>query len=159
MMIRFDRRLRTRLLAPALVLAAGAAVASCAAPTSPPRQVEASHPSVTYKYRGDRELVHATRRAERYCGRYGAAPRMVNIADDPDGSSTVVFDCGQTIAATPAPPPRRPSVSYTYRSDRQLVDATGTAAAYCRPYNGRPEIATITSNDDGTRTVVFDCNP
>ena len=38
-------------------------------------------------------------------------------------------------------------------------DATGTAAAYCRTYSGRPEIVTITSTDDGTKTVVFDCNP
>jgi hypothetical protein len=152
------------MLAPAMVLAVSATVASCVSPSSPPRRVEATAPSVTYKYRGDRELVNATRRAEDYCSRYGAAPRMLNVTDDPDGSSTVVFSCDRTTSATavapaPAPVPRRPSVSYTYRTDSQLVDATGTAAAYCRNYNGRPEIATVTSNGDGSKTVVFDCGP
>lgn len=164
MMIRSDRKPHGRLIAPALMLAASCALASCAAPTSPPRQVEASHPSVTYKYRGDRELVNATRRADDYCSRYGTAPRLVNVTDDPDGSSTAVFDCDRTIAAaavTPAPAlvPRRPSVSYTYTSDSQLVQETGAADAYCRNYNGRASIGTITTNSDGTKTVVFDCNP
>ena len=167
MMTRSSRNLR-RILAPALLAAASATLVSCAAPTSPPRAVEATAPSVTYKYRGDRELVNATRRAEDYCSRYGAGPRMLNVTDDPDGSSTVVFSCDQTTAATaaapatvpaPAPVPRRPSVSYTYRTDSQLVDATGTAATYCRNYNGRPEIANITSNADGSKTVIFDCGP
>jgi hypothetical protein len=159
-MTRFKHAFRSAVVAPAMVEIVAGGVASCVAPPSPPRKVEESKPSVTYKYRGDSELIAATRRAEDYCRGYGALPRTVNITDDPDGSSTVVFDCDRTLVAVvpPAAPPK-PSVSYTYRSDRELVDATGTAASYCRTYNAPPRMATITSNADGTKTVVFDCGP
>lgn len=164
-MIRFKHAFRSAVTAPAALAVAAIGIASCAAPNSPPRQVEASKPSVTYKYRGDSELVSATRRAEDYCSQYGSLPRTVSITDNSDGTSSVVFDCDRTVVATTpatavvAPAPRKPSVAYTYRNDRELVDVTGTAATYCRPYNAPPRMATITTNADGTKTVVFDCGP
>jgi hypothetical protein len=51
-----------------------------------------------------------------------------------------------------------PSVTYTYRTDQELAQASQNAAAYCSQYQSYERTYRITSNNaDGSKTVVFDC--
>jgi hypothetical protein len=137
------------------LLAAGA-VASCGPVPSSQQPVQASNPSVTYNYRTDEELLQANRNATVYCSQYQTAPRTANIANNPDGSKAVVFECVRTTLPAP-PPPAPPSLSYTYRTDQELVQASQTAGAYCAKYGSQPMTSIMATNPDGSRTVTFQC--
>jgi hypothetical protein len=51
-----------------------------------------------------------------------------------------------------------PSVTYTYRSDQELAQASQSAATYCSQYQSYERTYRITSNNtDGSKTVVFEC--
>jgi hypothetical protein len=52
-----------------------AAVAGCA--DSGPKQVNASAPTVSYRFTSDRELAEATQRATVFCQGYGKQARLV----------------------------------------------------------------------------------
>jgi hypothetical protein len=117
--------------------------------------VQSSNPSVTYNYRTNEELLQANRNATVYCNQYQTAPRTANITNNPDGSKAVVFECVRT--ALPAASPPAPSLSYTYRTDQELVQASQTAGAYCAKYGTQPMTSTMATSSDGTRTVTFQC--
>ena len=136
------------------VLSAGA-VASCGPLPTSQQPVQASNPSVTYNYRTDQELLQANQNAATYCGQYQTTPRTANITNNPDGSKAVVFECVRTTL--PAPPPTPPSLSYTYRTDQELVQASQTASAYCQKYGSQPMTSSVVTNPDGSRTVTFQC--
>lgn len=146
------RHLRTLNIA---LLAAGT-LAACAELPSSQQPVQASNPSVTYSYRTDQELLRASQNATTYCGQYQTAPRAATITNNADGSKTAVFECVRTAAL--APPPVNPNLSYTYRTDQELVQASQTASAYCQR-NGSPATtsSSMMANSDGTRTVTFQC--
>jgi|SRR6266481_4692213 len=112
-MITTFRRLRALNIA---LLTAGT-VAACQLPSSQ-QPVQASNPSVTYKYRTDQELLTASQNATTYCGQYQTAPRAATITNNADGSKTAVFECVRTGTALPAPTPVNPNLSYTYRTDQ-----------------------------------------
>ena len=135
-------------------LAAGV-VASCGPFPSSQQPVQSSNPSVTYNYRSDQELVQANQNATTYCAQYQTAPRTANITDNSDGSKAVRFECVPTSA--PVPPPASPSLSYSYRTDQELVQASQTAGAYCQKYGSQPMTSTIVTNPNGTKTVTFQC--
>src|SRR5512132_4582985 len=103
------------------LLAAGA-VASCGPWPSSQQPVQSSNPSVTYKYRTDQELLQANQNATTYCGQYQTAPRTVSLTNNPDGSKNAVFECVRTTLSAPAPV--NPNLSYTYRTDQELVQAS-----------------------------------
>ena len=126
------RRLRGLNIA---LLAAGT-VAACAQLPSSQQPVQASNPTVTYSYRTDQELLSASRNATTYCGQYQTAPRAATITNNADGSKTAVFECVRT--AVPAPAPVNPNLSYTYRTDQELVQASQTASAYCLRNGSQP---------------------
>jgi hypothetical protein len=138
------------------LLAAGV-VAACAPLPSPSSQqpVQTTNPSVTYTYRTDQELLQANQNATTYCARYQTAPRTMNITNNPDGSKGVSFDCVPTTL--PMPAPANPNLTYTYRTDQELVQASQTAGVYCQKYGSRPMTSTMVVNADGTRTVTFQC--
>jgi hypothetical protein len=140
-----------------VVLAAGA-VASCGQLASSQQPVQSSNPSVTYNYRTDQELLLANQNATTFCGQYQTTPRTSTLTNNADGSKTVVFECVRT--ALPAPAPVNPNLSYTYRTDQELVQASQTASAYCLQ-NGsqQPTTSRLTTNSDGTRTATFQCGP
>jgi len=120
--------------------------------------VQASNPSVTYNYRTDEELLQANRNATVYCNQYQTVPRTGNITNNSDGSKAVVFECVRTALPAPPPsPPPPPSLSYTYRTDQELVQASQTAGAYCAKSGSQPMTSIMTTNPDGTRTVTFQC--
>lgn len=140
-------------------------LASCAPSNQPPQTVAAQNPSVTYKYRGDQELLRANQQAAAFCNQYGTIPQTANLTNNPDGTNTVIFECVKggvpTTAMAPAAlPPANPGLTYTYRSERELLDASRRADAYCMQY-GQRMVATssIVSNTDGSRTATFQCGP
>jgi uncharacterized lipoprotein YehR (DUF1307 family) len=145
------RRLRGLNIA---LLAAGA-VAACGQLPSSQQPVQASKPSVTYSYRTDQELLRASQNAVTYCGQYQTAPRAATLTNNSDGSKTAVFECVRTAA--PAPAPVNPNLSYTYRTDQELVQASQTAGAYCQRYGSQPMTSSMMGNSDGTRTATFQC--
>ena len=145
------RRLRGLNIA---LLAAGT-VAACAQLPSSQQPLQASNPSVTYSYRTDQELLRASQNATTYCGQYQTAPRPATLTNNADGSKTAVFECVRTAA--PAPAPVNPNLSYTYRTDQELVQASQTAGAYCQRYGSQPMTSSMMANSDGTRTATFQC--
>jgi hypothetical protein len=153
MVLRCFRRVNVWTVA---LLAAGA-VASCGPLPSSQQPVQASNPSVTYNYRTDEELLQANRNATAYCSQYQTAPRTGNITNNPDGSKAVVFECVRTTLPAQPPPPPPPSLSYTYRTDQELVQASQTAGAHCAKYGSQPMTSSMATNPDGTRTVTFQC--
>src|SRR5215471_10292665 len=85
----------------------GATVAGCEPSTLPPQQVQAANPTVTYKYRGDQELVNANANANAFCTRYQGVPRTLNLSNDSDGNRVVSFECvpaPTTTTVVTAPP-------------------------------------------------------
>ena len=143
-----------------VVLLAAGAVAGCTQVPSSQQPVQASNPSVTYNYRTDQELLRASQNAATYCGQYQTAPRTANLTNNADGSKTAVFECVRTaVPAPPAPPSVNPNLSYTYRTDQELVQASQTASAYCGRNGSQPMTSNMVSNTDGTRTVTFQCGP
>ena len=135
---------------------AAVGVASCSSLPASQQPVQSSNPSVTYNYRTDPELLQANQNATTYCGQYQTAPRTGTLTNNADGSKTVVFECVRT-AALPAPAPVNPNLSYSYRTDQELVQASQTAGAYCLQHGSQPVTSRVVTNSDGTRTVTFQC--
>jgi hypothetical protein len=50
-----------------------------------------------------------------------------------------------------------PSVTYNYRTDQDLLQASQNAANYCAQYQSVERTSRIVNNGDGSNTVVFDC--
>ncbi|MGE5538485.1 MAG: hypothetical protein ACM30I_07690 [Gemmatimonas sp.] len=147
----------------AVAAVAAGSVVACSSPG--PRQVKVDNPSVTYTYRTDNELVQASNQAASYCAQYGSVERTSRITNNGDGSATVVFDCVKTTASaavvpvpTPVPAPVATPMTYTYRTDQELLDASRSAEAYCMRY-GTPIHSSIVTNPNGTKTVTFTCGP
>lgn len=145
--------------AAALALVAIASLSACGAYNQPPREVQASNPTVTYNYQGDEELVAANGRATTYCAQYGATPRTVSITGDPATTKTVVFECVPSSGSAMAAPRTEPNMTYTFSTDQQLVQASQSAHAWCANQNRRAVTSTISPNADGTKTVTFQCVP
>ena len=143
------------------LLTAGA-VAACVQVPTPPQAVQATNPTVTYNYRTDQELVTANQNATTFCNQYQTTPRTANVTSNSDGTKTVLFECVRTTAAVPAPAPTpvpvNPNVlSYSYRTDQELVQASQTASTYCAQNGALPMTSRVTTNVDGSRTVTFQC--
>ena len=136
----------------------GLLAASCTPQSSPPQQVQASNPSVTYKYRDDRELLQARQSATTFCNQYQSVPRPANFANDPDGRRVVTFDCVPAAMAA-APPQFNPNLTYNYRTDQELLDASRNAQAYCMNSGSQEAVSSIVTNANGTRTATFRCSP
>jgi hypothetical protein len=99
------KRTHFRTLAACLISATAAGVlASCAPGNRAPETVSSQNPSVTYKYRGDQELLRANQQATSFCNNT-TTPRTVNLTSNTDGTSTVIFECvmAPTTALAPLP--------------------------------------------------------
>ena len=142
----------------AAVVVATVVVASCA-PSHSLQQVKASNPSVTYEYRGDQELLQAQQNAVTFCNQYQAAPRPARFTSGPnDGRNHVVFECDPSLPA--AAPPQQAlgsHLTYTYRTDQELLDASRSAQTYCMNNGSQQAVSNIGTNSDGSRTVMFQC--
>ena len=149
-----------RLTKPTMSAAAaliGLLAASCAPQYSPPQQVAATNPSVTYKYMGDQELLQAEQQATDFCNQYRAAPRTRAFTNDPDGSKVVIFDCVQTTAQVVPTQQFNPNFAYSYQTDSELLEGSKNAQTYCMNSSSQAAVSSITTNPNGTRTVAFRC--
>jgi len=140
----------------AAAVLAGLMGAACGPEFSSPEEVRSSNPSVTYKYRDDQELVQANASAATFCSRYQSVPRTVNFATDPDGSRLVTFECVPSSGATAQQ--YNPNLTYTYRTDQELLDASRNAQTYCMNNGSQQVISNIVTNSDGSKTITFRCN-
>jgi hypothetical protein len=149
------------------VLAAVALASSCAASSHSPQQVRAQNPSVTYTYSGDEELLKAAQNATTFCSQYNSTPGPARIITDTNGVRSASFECGPrttapVVVAQPAAPvvvqpAPAPNLSYSYRTDEELLSAARTAQTYCDNSRSQAVVSTITPNTDGSRTVLFQC--
>jgi len=151
------RRLEVNL--PAAAVLAGLMLASCAPQYTSPQQVQASNPTVTYKYHNDQELLQVNQSAVTYCNQYRAVPQPASFTNDQDGSKVVVFACVQNTMPMGSPPQYNPNLTYNYRSDQELLNASRNAQTYCMNNGSQQVISNIVTNNDGTRTVTFQCSP
>jgi len=140
-------------------LLVGLTVTACAERDLPPQQVAASNPTVTYKYRGDQELVQANQSASFFCSQYQSTPRSKSFSNDQDGNRVVVFECLRTVSQPALPPQYNPSLGYTYMTDQELVDASRNAQVYCMNNGSHQVTSDVTTNANGTRSVSFQCGP
>jgi hypothetical protein len=145
----------------AVVLATVAVVSSCAQPSTPAhslQQVRAENPSVTYAYSGDEELLKAAQNAETFCGQFNSMPGPAKVETDTTGAKSAIFECGlRTAPVVATQPAAGPNLSYSYRSDEELLAAARTADNYCANSRTHAVVSTITPNTDGSKTAVFQC--
>ena len=120
-----------------------------------PKQVQAANPTVTYKYHNDSELVQTNDLATQYCSQYGSVPRSLRFGHD-EGADLVVYECVTAWHPTLAPNYSLER-SYTYRTDQELLSGSQDARAYCMANGSTRVVSNIVRNDDGTRTVMFQC--
>jgi methionyl-tRNA formyltransferase len=137
---------------------AGLLVVSCAPQYSSPQQVQASNPNVTYKYHNDQELLEVNQSAATFCNQYRAVPRPASFTNGQEGSKVVVFECVQNTTSMASPPQYNPNLTYNYRTDQELLDASRSAQSYCMNNGSQRVISNIVTNSDGTRTVTFQCS-
>jgi len=122
---------------------------------SPPEQVRSETPRVTYSYRGDPESVQASQNAAAFCSQYQSQAHRLSATDELDGSTTAEFECVQGPIAA-APPTVQPSMTYLYRNDQELLNASHNAQLQCAP-SGAPMSSTVTTDGNGNRSVTFTC--
>jgi hypothetical protein len=70
----------------------------------------------------------------------------------------VVFECAPNPPTAAGPTTTAPNLTYTYRTDQELIEASRNADGYCTS-NGQRTVSNITANTDGSKTVVFRCTP
>jgi hypothetical protein len=150
-----------RLLQSMVALFLGAALTACASPSGRAQAVQESAPSVTYKYTDDEGLVDATIKAEAYCREYNAWPTQAGMRVEADGAgaSQVTFVCDAPRAAASAALQSSPNVTvnYSYRDEQALVDATMRAQRHCGELGAVARSSTVSTEADGSRTIVFEC--
>ena len=144
----------------AAIVLATAAVASCT-PSHSLQQVKTSNPSVTYEYRGDQELLQAQQNAVTFCNQYQSAPRPARITTGSNGGpNNVVFECDPNLPAAVSPQQAAgPNLTYSYRTDQELLDASRSAQTYCMVNGSQVAVSNTGTNPDGSRTVMFQCTP
>jgi hypothetical protein len=150
-----------------VVLATVAVASACVAPQHSLQQVRAENPRVTYAYSNDEGLLRASQEAVTFCSRYNASPGPARItsSSSPDAKS-VVFECGPNAAPVVVPQqtvvvPQQQTLAhnltYSYRTDEELLAAARTAEAYCATSGTHGVVSSIVPNTDGSKTVVFQC--
>ena len=68
-----------------------------------------------------------------------------------------VASCSQLPSSQQPVQSSNPSVTYNYRTDQELLQANQNATTYCGQYQAAPRTATLKSNPDGSKAVVFEC--
>ena len=151
--------MRLTTILPKAIIAASCALplllTACGSSSHQPKEIQASNPTVTYRYRGDQELLQANQNAVTFCGQYKALPRTVRIGESSEGGRSVLFEC--VPSNNFADSSFAPNTPYPYRTDEELIDNSRNAARYCRAQGGENVVSSITTNPDGTRTVTYRC--
>jgi hypothetical protein len=149
-----------RLIQGAGVILLGASIASCGGtPSGRAEPIQETSPSVTYRYAGHEGLIDATVKAEAYCREFNARPTTTSL-DEGDGDVTFVCDRTRIDPDSGSPTsamPSNPTVNYSYRDERTLIDATSEAQRHCAGLGADARKSTVTTGTDGTHTVAFEC--
>ena len=156
---RIQHRRIARRMARISAASLGLCLTACVPQYTPPQQVQASNPSVSYRYRGDQELVQANQSAMGYCNQYRSTARTANIVETSDGSKTVTFECVSSPTVSVQRQPLNPNLNYTYRTDQELLADSQNADNYCMSNGAQRTMSTVATNADGTRTAMFQCTP
>ena len=85
---------------------------------------------------------------------------MVMISRCVKVGAVAVLAAGAVASCAPSPQPvqsSNPTVTYTYRTDQELIQANQRATTYCSQYQTAPRTANITTNPDGSKAVLFEC--
>lgn len=132
--------------------------AACAPQHSAPTQTQATNPSVTYKYRGDDELVVANDKAMAYCAQYRSTATTARIDSTSDGGKEVTFECvpAPNLAGTQIYNPNYP---YPYHSDEDLLGIGESADLYCSNNGSQRALTTVSTDINGNKVVTFRCVP
>jgi hypothetical protein len=76
-------------------------------------------------------------------------------------AAVIAFTAVASCAPLHSPPTKveetRPTVSYKYSTDEELIQARPQAATFCSQYQATPRAARITTDADGAKVVVFEC--
>jgi hypothetical protein len=143
-------------LAAATALAALLGTACVPYEHSSPKQIEASNPTVTYKYHNDEELIQTNQLAATFCDRYQSVPQPAHFTTDNSGDRVVIFECVGTSMQTGRSYSNN-DLTYTYRTDQELMDVSRNAHNYCMNSGSSQVVSNIVSNGNGTKTVTFQC--
>jgi len=73
-----------------IILAAAALLLTACA--EGPTRVEATNPTVTYRFNGDNELKEASGKAEQFCQGYSKSARLLHVTQRA-GEEHAVFEC------------------------------------------------------------------
>jgi len=142
-------------LAAAVVVAALLGTACVPYEHSSPKQIQASNPTVTYKYHNDEELIQTNQLAATFCDRYQSVPQPASFTTDSSGDRVVIFEC--VGSSTPNRSYSNSDLTYTYRTDQELMDVSRNAHNYCMNSGSSQVVSNIVSNGNGTKTVTFQC--
>ncbi len=88
---------------------------------------------------------------------------MVRIARWVNVSAVALFAAGAFAACATFPSSQQPvqssnpSVTYNYRTDRELLQANQNGTTYCSQYQTVPRTVSLTNNPDGSKAVLFEC--
>jgi hypothetical protein len=74
---------------------------------------------------------------------------------DADGDDIVTFDCVSTSDQSWSQ--FNPNLSYTYRTDQELLVGSQNARAYCMNNGSSQVVSNVVRNNNGTRTVTLQC--
>jgi putative hemolysin len=149
-------RSKTAWLAPVLAVLL---VSACAPQHSAPTQTSSTNPTVTYKYRGDEELMQASEKANAYCAQYHATAQTYRIDTESDGSRTAVFQCVALPTNMASAQVYNPNYPYNDNTDQDLLGVTQSADLYCANSGGQRAVTTINTDINGTKTITFRCVP
>lgn len=78
--------------------------------------------------------------------------------------AVIALAASALISCTYTPPPpqevrlTKPTVTYSYETGNQLVEATRKAEDYCRQFDSWPRVSTISPNTRNGRDAVFTCD-
>jgi hypothetical protein len=74
------------------------------------------------------------------------------------GAAGVLAACAELPSSSQQPvQSSNPSVTYTYRTDQELLQANQNATTFCSQYQTAPRTTNIRNNSDGSKAVVFEC--
>jgi PBP1b-binding outer membrane lipoprotein LpoB len=73
-------------------------------------------------------------------------------------SAVILGACASTHSSAPRQvDARRPTVTYQYRNDDELIQANQRAIGFCEPYQSLPKAQHFSEDSEHGRVVVFEC--
>lgn len=71
----------------------------------------------------------------------------------------IVASCVAQRSAPEQVESSRPTVTYKYRNDEELIQANQRAVTFCQQYDFAPRPESFSNDPDGSKVVVFECVP